>query len=705
MGVVDQALGRMGLLRKAAMPDPIPDRVHLVSVRSDGQAIPAQSVTYREYAEVYEVVTWVHRCIQLLAQAVASVPVVVQDSEGEDVPEHQLQLLLDSINPVDYPGFHWQLWTIDMMLAGEAFNEAVSGSGGFPVELWHRRADLWEVLPTPGPYPIPAGYRWQEEDGSNLLTFEPGEVVHWMLPNPMNRFRGLPPIAAARSGIVLDIFAQTWSRKFFENSARPDLAIEAHPDKPLTKTQIQLMEVMWEERFKGVEKAHKPAFLEAGQKVHQISSPPKDVEWLVQRKASREEICAIFGVPLPLAGDLERATYENIEQARQIFWADTVVPLLSLRDSAFNEMLVRVRYKGQGIKVISDLSDVKALQEDENELAKRKQEELDRGALTINEYRAEFGLEPVSWGDQWWSFRSMKPVGEDEPEPEPQPDDDGAEDDQDTEDEDKAVKSVRRKAIEFGSPEHEAMWTKFLKSIADPEEDILRQLKKDFQKQQNAVTQGLRAAEDAVIPDASQLFDVSVWNEQFQSGYGPLFADVYKATAWDIILDLSLTDPEVAEYLLEQTERLAELWAEERAFKWATDVNDTTFQNLTKQLAEGAADGESIPQLMERIGKVFEDAKGYRAERIARTEVVGASNAGSQRAYEAAEEQGLTLTKTWLAALDERTRSAHIDAHGQTVPTRSAFDVGGQALMYPGDPNGSAWNTVNCRCTTYANVE
>jgi hypothetical protein len=29
----------------------------------------------------------------------------------------------------------------------------------------------------------------------------------------------------------------------------------------------------------------------------------------------------------------------------------------------------------------------------------------------------------------------------------------------------------------------------------------------------------------------------------------------------------------------------------------------------------------------------------------------------------------------------------------------ATFDVGGEALLYPGDPSGSAANTVQCRCT------
>lgn len=52
----------------------------------------------------------------------------------------------------------------------------------------------------------------------------------------------------------------------------------------------------------------------------------------------------------------------------------------------------------------------------------------------------------------------------------------------------------------------------------------------------------------------------------------------------------------------------------------------------------------------------------------------------------------------WNAEMDERTRPEHEDAHGQDQAAGDAFDVGGEDLMYPGDPSGSDENIDNCRC-------
>ena len=60
-----------------------------------------------------------------------------------------------------------------------------------------------------------------------------------------------------------------------------------------------------------------------------------------------------------------------------------------------------------------------------------------------------------------------------------------------------------------------------------------------------------------------------------------------------------------------------------------------------------------------------------------------------------------SATSTWNTVGDDRVRDAHADdGEGQTVPAGQPFLVGGEELMYPGDPAGSDWNIMNCRCWT-----
>lgn len=54
--------------------------------------------------------------------------------------------------------------------------------------------------------------------------------------------------------------------------------------------------------------------------------------------------------------------------------------------------------------------------------------------------------------------------------------------------------------------------------------------------------------------------------------------------------------------------------------------------------------------------------------------------------------------KMWVTRHDDRVRPTHVVADNQIVKIGSSFEVGGEHLRYPGDPSGSASETINCRC-------
>ncbi len=134
---------------------------------------------------------------------------------------------------------------------------------------------------------------------------------------------------------------------------------------------------------------------------------------------------------------------------------------------------------------------------------------------------------------------------------------------------------------------------------------------------------------------------------------------------------------------------------------WRKTVNATTKQLLSEKLSEVMKTDPTIDKLVEAVELVMDGRIKSSAETIARTEVVGAYNAGSSIIRrEAGVEQ-----KQWVSTNDDRTRDAHLDADGQTVSEYADFIVDGEALEYPGDPSGSVSNIVNCRCTAVAVIE
>jgi hypothetical protein len=123
---------------------------------------------------------------------------------------------------------------------------------------------------------------------------------------------------------------------------------------------------------------------------------------------------------------------------------------------------------------------------------------------------------------------------------------------------------------------------------------------------------------------------------------------------------------------------------------------------LLKNLSQGKSFAEMTKDIKLSVNKIYSSALT-----IARTEGMRAINTGQFLAYEKAREQGVNGIDVWSAAKDPRTRPDHGRADGQKRGEiiEGAFDIGGEIALYPHDPNLSAEQAINCRCTLRMEIE
>lgn len=166
----------------------------------------------------------------------------------------------------------------------------------------------------------------------------------------------------------------------------------------------------------------------------------------------------------------------------------------------------------------------------------------------------------------------------------------------------------------------------------------------------------------------------------------------------------------------DSADQMARIWEQQMAdyvdkygaerIKLITNTTEETFKKIVKSITTQALnDGLSIQDAAKMIKDQIGFSNRYRSLRIARTEIVSASNQGS---LNGAKSTGLNLNKVWIATKGNRTRHSHRDIDGQIVGIAENFKVpvynndtkdGEENLQHPGDPRGSAGNVINCRCT------
>ncbi len=221
---------------------------------------------------------------------------------------------------------------------------------------------------------------------------------------------------------------------------------------------------------------------------------------------------------------------------------------------------------------------------------------------------------------------------------------------------------------------------------------------------------GLTAAAEPpprALPSSFSVDDLTAIRVSWQASVAeellPLVAELFATGSLSALLSYPEEAGRLALGLAQRGETIAEV-VDRRGAEYLSDasnrlvgIGDTSWNEARSALTEGMAQGESVEALAERLTAVL-DVQDARAVTIARTEVVSAANAGTMDGARMLGGTGPTH-KMWLATLGPRTREWHAEADGQVVPMGDSFDVGGEALDFPGDPAGSAENVINCRCT------
>lgn len=142
--------------------------------------------------------------------------------------------------------------------------------------------------------------------------------------------------------------------------------------------------------------------------------------------------------------------------------------------------------------------------------------------------------------------------------------------------------------------------------------------------------------------------------------------------------------------------------------KFIATINQETASQIQDELIEAVGQQESIAQMKARIQKVFDDANGYRSERIARTEVLRSTNFATDQAYV---QSGVVEAKEWLTAHDERTCPWCGPQDGKVIELGESFFEQGDTVTGTNDKGKKVYLQVNvddvdfpplhpnCRCT------
>lgn len=307
----------------------------------------------------------VHRCVRLIAEAGASVPLSLT-VDGAEVRAHELERLIErpnlhqtGIELLDTAFTH-------LLLFGNAYLHVVM-DGAEPREFHALRPDRIRVVPGPDGWPI--GY--DHSVGNRTVHYSAeaegiAPVLHLKLADPLDDQNGLAPLVAAQMPLEMHESASRWNKALLDNSARPSGALVYASPENLTDLQFDRLKSELESAFSGQSNAGRPILLEGGLDWKPLALSPKDMDFQEARNSAAREIALAFGVPPLLLGLPGDNTYSNYAEANRAFWRQCIVPMVR-RMAAGMAKWLQPGFEGH-LAILPDLDQIEALAEERSAL-------------------------------------------------------------------------------------------------------------------------------------------------------------------------------------------------------------------------------------------------------------------------------------------------------------------------------------------------
>lgn len=231
-----------------------------------------------------------------------------------------------------------------------------------------------------------------------------------------------------------------------------------------------------------------------------------------------------------------------------------------------------------------------------------------------------------------------------------------------------------------------------------------------------AEDQVIAASETALEAALSEIMDKVLRDFEARQSFAdvPLTAQTMLVDTllmgWTAGVDLGLDESErlVTKAASDLTTRTVLKYASRYGRQRAAKIISTTGSQLRNIVINGQRAGKTPLEIVKELTVKIPKLAAARAKIIATTEVHAATQFGI---FEGALNSQKVLTKRWNTVEDDRVRSfagnsqySHRAAHGQTQPLTNSFLIphtsgSHERIMFPGDPDGSAGNIINCRCT------
>lgn len=478
------------------------------------------------------------------------------------------------------------------------------------------------------------------------------DVIHLKYLSANSQIEGVPLISAIQDVLDIDAFQTAYMKEFYDNGGF--LGQVFTTSQNLRPAEFERIKKELKSEYAGKGKSHKLALFTGGLEPIKSAYSLKDMEMTTSRKLTLSEVMTAFRIPQILLGGEGSEYNKATATAAEYSYSSTMIePALSYIDQVFTKH-IRMDYKDNSLVVRHDPVSPK----DVDENLKYYEKMAGLGTLTVNDIRKAENYDPFTYrladvplinvGGAVVDLSTGEQLG------------------QIPNNADKPVKGADE--VKIKSELTDLHWKQAIRRISRELKWFKSQVDEYFDDQRERLIKRLDV-KDALI-------------------------DTFFDSQDELLFLMNLMENGLNRFLERGFEfsgarglDLISQGIKDQFKNYSQSINETTKKKITDKFNKGELNKESI-------NEIYSNFKDSRSGLIAETTAVAGFNAGLWMGYRA---QGYTH-KIWVSQKDSEVRHTHAIADGQRVKIDEFFNIGGEQLMYPGDPTASPQEIINCRC-------
>lgn len=195
-----------------------------------------------------------------------------------------------------------------VLVHGNSVSGVEEGAGG---KLRFDDLDWRSLVPVKASARRIAGWQVREDGEERELSADHAVHVAWWSPlGPV----GISPLRQLGTTVRVEDAAQRYQQAIFRNSARPPSAITlsesySSMDGEVRDAIMETLRADIDAVYANPENGGRPALMPPGAEWKAVGHTAVEADLIKQRNVAREEVCAVYQIPPPMLGILDKATY------------------------------------------------------------------------------------------------------------------------------------------------------------------------------------------------------------------------------------------------------------------------------------------------------------------------------------------------------------------------------------------------------------